>query len=159
MDYSKTYPSVCVEFVQRHNRYQSTSIFGTLKFVNPFPRNAKPKLKQTQNVLSASIPGILHGNTKLTKKMESSRSKKQLVTDRSNITSTIRKNVLGGAFTVFPSSADWKTPSFKLIPFISSTFTDTQLERNCLLNLLFEMRGIAKKDGKDNYSLYFFVVH
>ena len=87
--------------------------------------------------------------------MESPRLKLKLVTDSSAVSSTIRKNVLGGAFTAFRSSADWKSPSFKLIPFISSTFTDTQLERNYLLDLLFEMRGIAKKDGKENYSLYF----
>ena len=91
--------------------------------------------------------------------MESSRSKIKLVTDRSEITSTIRKNVLSGAFTAFRSSADWKTPSFKLIPFISSTFTDTQLERNFLLNLLFEMRGIAKKDGKEKQAHRYLILH
>ena len=58
-----------------------------------------------------------------------------------------RKSILGGAFNAFPTCTDWKTPPFKLVPFISSTFTDTALERDFLQDLLFEMREIAKKHG------------
>ena len=42
-----------------------------------------------------------------------------------------------------------KLPIYKLCVFVSSTFTDTQIERKYLLDeLLFELREEAKKFGK-----------
>jgi hypothetical protein len=50
-----------------------------------------------------------------------------------------------GAFNLLPSSAQWKTPAFKLLVFSSSTFTDTQLERDFLMDeLLFTLRSSAE---------------
>jgi hypothetical protein len=55
---------------------------------------------------------------------------------------TFRKNALRGAFySKTIALTEWKPTSFKLIVFISSTFTDTQLERNFLMDeLYFELR-------------------
>ena len=97
--------------------------------------------------------GRVHFWIVVDEKMERPRSSQQSAklkraTDRSEITTTVRKNVLRGAFTTLKSSADWRAPPFKLLPFISSTFTDTQLERDFLQDLLFEMRAIAKQDGE-----------
>lgn len=62
--------------------------------------------------------------------------------------STLRKTVLQGGFNALPSSLEWKTPTFKLVVFVSSTFTDTQLERNYLMDeLIFELREVSKPLG------------
>jgi hypothetical protein len=61
----------------------------------------------------------------------------------------MRKHVLQGAFfskTVHISA--WKSPVFKLLAFISSTFTDTQLERDFIMDeLLFYLREKARQFG------------
>jgi len=61
----------------------------------------------------------------------------------------IRKSVLNGCFySPTISSDEWASPSFKLLVFVSSTFTDTQLERNYLMDeLLFSLRRDAKPYG------------
>lgn len=69
------------------------------------------------------------------------------VTHHFEVATTIRRSVLKGAFTSM-SSLEWKTPPFKLIPFISSTFTDTAHERDYLQDVLFELRAIAGKEGE-----------
>jgi hypothetical protein len=80
-------------------------------------------------------------------KKESSTVKLRKVTDQAEVTTTVRKSVLSGAFASIASS-EWRTPPFKLIPFISSTFTDTGHERDVLQDLLFEVRAASRKDGK-----------
>lgn len=61
---------------------------------------------------------------------------------------TLRKAVLQGGFSSLPSNVEWKVPTFKLLVFVSSTFTDTQAERNFLMDeLIFEMRALAKPLG------------
>ena len=61
--------------------------------------------------------------------------------------STIRKCVLEGAFES-GNLSEWKRPKAKLLIFVSSTFTDTQVERNYLETaLLFELREQARKHG------------
>ena len=61
----------------------------------------------------------------------------------------IRKIVLKGldtGTTIQPSV--WTSPTFKLFVFVSSTFTDTQKERNFLMDeLQFKLRGEAQKHG------------
>ena len=74
--------------------------------------------------------------------------KLKLGTEQSEVSTHIRRSVLSGAFTAFPSCVDWKTPPFKLVPFISSTFTDTVFERDILQDILFDLRDVAKKDGE-----------
>lgn len=66
--------------------------------------------------------------------------------DLAEVAVTVRRTVLSGAFASTDCS-EWKTPPFKLIPFISSTFTDTGAERNYLQDLLYEMRTEANKHG------------
>ena len=84
-------------------------------------------------------------------KKESSTVKLRRTTGQAEVTTTVRKSVLSGAFTsIAASSAEWGTPPFKLIPFISSTFTDTGHERDLLQNLLFELRAASKKEGEYN---------
>ena len=61
-----------------------------------------------------------------------------------NACAVLRLNVLKGAFfsasKTVPVSA-WKSPTFDLLVFVSSTFTDTQLEQNFLMDeLLFNLR-------------------
>jgi hypothetical protein len=82
-------------------------------------------------------------------KKESSTVKLRQATDPAEVTNTVRKSVLSGAFASI-ASAEWRTPPFKLIPFISSTFTDTGHERDVLQDLLFEIRAASRKDGRDN---------
>lgn len=65
-----------------------------------------------------------------------------------NSTSELRKTVMKGSFTSHLSSAEWKAPMPKLLVFVSSTFTDTQLERNFLMDqLLFDLRERARPHG------------
>ena len=63
--------------------------------------------------------------------------------------SEIRKIVLKGldtGTTIHPSV--WTSPTFKLFVFVSSTFTDTQKERNFLMDeLQFKLRAEAQKHG------------
>ena len=60
----------------------------------------------------------------------------------------LRRNVLRGAFFSDSTIFQWRRPSFKLIVFVSSTFTDTTLERNYLLDeLLFELRSKGNSKG------------
>ena len=63
-----------------------------------------------------------------------------------------RKLVLEGGFfinsddNVHPSQ--WESPSFRLDVFLSSTFTDTTIERNYLMDeLQFELRKIGREYG------------
>ncbi|RYH15655.1 NACHT domain-containing protein [archaeon] len=59
-----------------------------------------------------------------------------------------RKAVLRGAIYDVNTTALWKTPTFKLLVFVSSTFTDTQLERNYLMDEhLFELREEGQQHG------------
>ena len=63
----------------------------------------------------------------------------------------LRQSVLHGAFASQSTLSQWKSPSFKLIVFVSSTFTDTILERNYLLDeLLFELREKGTAHGMFN---------
>jgi hypothetical protein len=78
---------------------------------------------------------------------ESSTAKLRKVTDQAEVTTTVRKSVLSGAFASI-ASTEWRAPPFKFIPFISSTFTDTGHERNFLQDLLLEMREFAGTDGQ-----------
>ena len=64
------------------------------------------------------------------------------------------QNVLRGAFSSDSTLSQWKCPSFKLIVFISSTFTDTTLERNYLLDeLVFELREKGASQGSWLYRM------
>lgn len=85
-------------------------------------------------------------------KKESSTAKLRKTTDQTEVTTTVRKSVLSGAFASI-ASEEWRTPPFKLIPFISSTFTDTGHERDVLQDLLLEARAASRKDG-ECYSCY-----
>jgi hypothetical protein len=76
---------------------------------------------------------------------------------RHNITSEgvtieLRKHVLRGAYCCLESSEgvrEWRVPSFKLLVFVSSTFTDTQLERNYLMDeLLLKVREEGRRNGE-----------
>jgi hypothetical protein len=61
----------------------------------------------------------------------------------------LRRAVLSGAFDSknVPPSA-WKSPTGKIVMIASSTFTDTQAERNYLMeDLLFKCRDLAKFHG------------
>ena len=89
---------------------------------------------------------------------ESSTAKLRKVTDQAEVTTTLRKSVLSGAFANI-SSAEWRTPPFKLIPFISSTFTDTGHERDFLQDLLLEMRAEARKEGEPWHLKVFIWFH
>ena len=62
----------------------------------------------------------------------------------------IRNEILQGRYLLKKSlTSALKPPTFKLCVFVSSTFTDTQLERKFILDeLLFELREEAKKYGK-----------
>jgi hypothetical protein len=56
----------------------------------------------------------------------------------------VRRLVLQGAFT--HEKTAWKRPNYKLLVFVSSTFTDTQVERNYLMDvLLFSLRKQAQE--------------
>jgi hypothetical protein len=71
-----------------------------------------------------------------------------IVQEVGNADNIIRKRVLEGAFFSGVPSSAWKRPSLKLLVIFSSTFTDTQLERNYLMDeLLFQLRDQAKKHG------------
>jgi uncharacterized caspase-like protein len=60
----------------------------------------------------------------------------------------IRRSVLAGAFASGLGAEAWRAPSSMLAVFVSSTFTDTQLERSYLLDeLLFELRNEARPHG------------
>jgi uncharacterized caspase-like protein len=60
----------------------------------------------------------------------------------------IRRSVLAGAFASDLAADAWRAPSSMLAVFVSSTFTDTQLERSYLLDeLLFELRNEARPHG------------
>ena len=59
-----------------------------------------------------------------------------------------RRAVLRGMSAQYPYDRLWKTPIFKLLIFSSSTFTDTGLERDFLMDkLLFELRDISRQHG------------
>jgi len=62
----------------------------------------------------------------------------------------IRNEILQGRYLLKKSlTSTLKPPTFKLCVFVSSTFTDTQLERKFILDeLLFELREEANKYGK-----------
>ena len=69
----------------------------------------------------------------------------------------IRNHVMAGGFHSLPTSVEWRTPSFKLLVFVSSTFTDTQKERDFLMDeLLFELRSLASEHSKliDDSEVY-----
>ena len=67
--------------------------------------------------------------------------------------SVLRQSVLRGAFASQSTMSQWKSPSFKLIVFVSSTFTDTTLERNYLLDeLMFELREKGRAHGTSVYA-------
>lgn len=59
-----------------------------------------------------------------------------------------RIDVLRGNF-FDGGKATWNTPKFKLCCYLSSTTSDTNLERDVIINdLLFSLREIAKPHGK-----------
>jgi hypothetical protein len=59
----------------------------------------------------------------------------------------LRRRVLAGHFSSL-RPCSWKTPAFKLLVFVSSTFTDTQRERDFLMDeLQFELRREAEAHG------------
>ena len=67
----------------------------------------------------------------------------------------LRQSVLRGAFASSAAFSQWRCPSFKLVVFVSSTFTDTTLERNYLLDeLLFELREKGAAHGMSTLQLY-----
>ena len=88
----------------------------------------------------------LQTNFAVTMKTSSTTEKLRNATKQAEVEITLRKSVLTGAFTSI-ARAEWRTPPFKLIPFISSTFTDTEYERDFLQELLLEMRTVSRKDG------------
>ena len=60
---------------------------------------------------------------------------------------TLRQCAIQGGFAN-DLLQEWQRPSFKMAVFLSSTFTDTQLERAFLMDkLLFDLRAIATKHG------------
>jgi hypothetical protein len=64
-----------------------------------------------------------------------------------NANNVVRKSVIKGDFES-GNVSEWKRPNAKLLVFISSTFTDTQIERNFLCeSLLFDLRQKAREDG------------
>ena len=76
--------------------------------------------------------------------MESSSSVNKLRTMMASTSEELRRHVLRGHFSCLKTPSAWKTPSFKLLVFVSSTFTDTQLERDYLMDTLqFELRSVA----------------
>ena len=67
----------------------------------------------------------------------------------------LRKDVLRGNF-FNGDKAVWMSPKFKLCCYISSTTSDTHLERDIIINeLLFSLREIAKPHGIHRPSLKF----
>jgi hypothetical protein len=61
---------------------------------------------------------------------------------------TTRRSVLRGGFNTGKVDS-WKAPSSMMAVFVSSTFTDTKLERGYLIDdLLFKLRKEADKHGK-----------
>eukprot|EP01031_Cornospumella_fuschlensis_P037339 gene37339-45334_t len=59
-----------------------------------------------------------------------------------------RKAVLRGDISTSEATSLWKTPSFKLLVFVSSTFTDSKFERNYLMDeLLFDIREDGLRHG------------
>ena len=56
----------------------------------------------------------------------------------------LRQSVLRGAFASSFTVSQWKCPTFKLIVFVSSTFTDTILKCNYLLD---ELLVDERKEG------------
>ena len=66
----------------------------------------------------------------------------------------IRTHVLGGGFELLPLEV-WKIPHFKLMPLVSSTFTDTQKEREILQSIQFELRKDARQHG--NFLHFMFI--
>lgn len=63
---------------------------------------------------------------------------------------SIQRSVLGGAFNTGGDVMDqWRAPTSMLAVFVSSTFTDTQLERGFLIDeLLFDLREEAYLHGE-----------
>ena len=59
----------------------------------------------------------------------------------------VRNKVLFGDYSVHFS--DWKSPSWKLLVFVSSTFTDTHIERDKLPLMLPELAKRANGYGID----------
>lgn len=65
-----------------------------------------------------------------------------------NVVTELRRHVLRGGFLSVSSKADWKVPTDKMLVFLSSTFTDTYLERSYLIeNLLFDLRFAGQPHG------------
>ena len=74
----------------------------------------------------------------------------QLLQEQQGSRSRLRLNVLrGDFFTSGDSHQNWHTPSHKLDVFVSSTFTDTHLERNIIMK---EILPEARKHG-DAYGI------
>ena len=91
----------------------------------------------------------------------SSVQKLRQCTASEEVSTSLRKHVIRGAYTSLQSSAEWRAPTFKLLVFVSSTFTDTQLERNFLIDeLLSELREEARSEGVVfSYSLTHLLTH
>ena len=75
----------------------------------------------------------------------------------SNYVDNINEILHGGYLIKKSLNSILKPPIFKLCVFVSSTFTDTQIERKYILDeLLFELREEAKKYGELSEILIIF---
>ena len=54
----------------------------------------------------------------------------------SKVIEEVRLIVLRGSFSSLKSTIVWRTPTFKLLVFVSSTFTDMKLERDYFMDIL-----------------------
>ena len=81
--------------------------------------------------------------------MKVSSSSSRLRADVREADALIRRQVLAGAFNADTAAAcRWKAPTWKLLPFLSSPFTDTREERKYLVDeLQFYLRNIGHQHG------------
>lgn len=72
---------------------------------------------------------------------------KRMSSNPSVDTCSVRLRVLCGNFNDYDTSK-WRSPQWKLLVFVSSTFTDTNAERNVLMaNILPSLRNAGLKVG------------
>jgi len=61
-----------------------------------------------------------------------------------------RRDVLAGSFSSSANGDDWDSPQFRLSAIVSSTFTDTHIERDLIMHKILPMlRATARKDEID----------
>ena len=85
-----------------------------------------------------------------TKIIETVRSATNYFSPESDAVRIIRNAVLRGAFMEARESSVWRTPSWKLLVFVSSTFTDTNVERDILMKeILPNLRKIGQSSSVD----------